>query len=348
MKKLFKITSLAIAAAMALSFASCGENSENDSTAQNTDAVTEAPYPSPDYSSYPDVMKINGKNVTYEEYRYYFLNVKYMFDRGDGEFWKDHSYDEEIKTEALAYIKRQYAVEALAKQYEIALTDEDYKALDETIEVNKKQFDSINKYNEYLDYLNLTDRSNYRLAEVYTLETKLYEYLTSESSDRVIHGEKTLVNDFIDNYVYCADWIVLYNDYGDDVNENKTLADRIKTQLDGGADFTELKITYSEDTRTNVTKAPQYLMELPYDRYIEKTILTLEEGKTSDVIELPYGYAVVRRCENDKKYIEENFDSVFVPYYEESMFEIMLDNAEKGLTVEYLEGYENLTVSTLR
>lgn len=345
MKNFLKIITLALTSATLLSFASCGGN--DTGSTQDTSQTTTAPYPSPDYTSHPDVMTINGKAVTYEEYRYYFLNVKYMYDRGDSDFWKDNSYDEEIKEETLKYITRQYAIEALAKQHGVELTSEDYKELDETIEINKEQFDSIDEYNEYLDYLNLTDRSNYRLAEVYILENMLYEYLTGAKSDFTIQGEKTLVNKFIESYVYCADWIILYNDYGDDKNENKTLIDRIKSQLDGGSDFTELKIAYSEDTRTNVSEAPQYIMELKYDPYIQNTITSLEEGKTSDVIELPYGYAIVKRYEKDSEYIEKNFDSFFVPYYEQSMFEIMLDNIEKELDIVYLEGYDKLTVATV-
>lgn len=348
MKIYLKIICFLSALAMVLPFSACGDG-DNSESVSDTSAVTEKEaYPAPDYTSHPDVMSIDGKNVTYEEYRYYFLSIKEKYDRGDDNFWQDRDLDDEIKKEALPYLTRQYAVEALASQYDISLSDEDLKTLDETLAANKAEFDSADEYNEYLDYLYLTDRSNYRLAKVYLLENKLYSYLTGDESDNVIYADKALVNTFIENHVYCADWIVVYNDYGDDKNENETLINRIYTQLQEGKDFTDLKIAHSEDTSTNASENGQYFIKGTYDAYIDETVEKLEDGKYSEIIELPYGYAIVKKLAKDEEYIEKNFNSVFAPLYERSMFEIMLNKEEEKQNIVYFDSYNDLSVKTAK
>ena len=347
MKLYLKIICLLTAFAAVLTLVSCTNDYESESTA-DTDAVTEdKSYPAPDYTSHADVMSIDGKNVTYEEYRYYFLNIKEKYDRSDSTFWNSNIYDKEIRKEAEKYLVRQYAIETLAEQYEVSLSDEDLKTLDATIETNKSDFKTIDEYNEYLDYLHLTERSNYRLAKLYVLENKLISYLTGEESDNVIYADKDLVNKFIDNYINCADWIVVYNDYGDDKNENKTLINRIYKQLEEGKSFTDLKIAHSEDTNTNASENGQYFTEGTYESYIDESVKNLEEGKFSEVIELPYGYAIVKKLAKDTKYIESNFESVFAPLYERSMFDIMLDKIVEDQYIVYFDGYDDLTVKTV-
>ncbi len=347
MKLYLKIICLLSALAMMSTLVSCTDDKGTD-TSSVTDAVTEAKsYPSPDYTSHPDVMSIDGQNVTYEEYRYYFLNIKEKYDRADSTFWEGNSFDKEIKAEAEEYLFRQYAIEALAKQYNVSLSEEDIKTLDATIETNKADFNTIDEYNEYLDYLHLTDRSNYRLAMLYVLENKLFSYLTGDDSDNIIYADKELVNKFIENYVMCADWIVLYNDYGDDKNENKTLIERIYKQLEEGKSFTDLKIAHSEDKNTNASNDPQYFIEGTHDAYIDEAVKKLENGKYSEIIELPYGYAIVKKLEKDTKFIETNFNAHFAPLYEKSMFEIMLDKIIEKQQITYFDSYEGLTVKTV-
>lgn len=332
---------------MMSSLISCnGDKNTEDVT--DTAAVTEKKdYPAPDYTSHPDVMSIDGKSVTYEEYRYYFLNIKEKYDRSDSTFWNDNSFDEEIRKEAEDYLYRQYAIETLAKEYNVTLSEDDLKTLDATIETNKSDFNTIDEYNEYLDYLHLTERSNYRLAKLYVLENKLFAHLTGDESDNVIYADKELVNKFIETHLNCADWIVIFNDYGDDKNENKTLIERIYKQLTEGKSFTDLKIAHSEDTNTNASENGQYFTEGTHDSYIDNALKTLEDGQYSEIIELPYGYAIVKKLAKDTKYIESNFNSYFVPLYEKSMFEIMLDKVIEKQTVTCFDGYENLTVKTV-
>ena len=151
MKLYLKIICLLTAFAAVLTLVSCTNDYASESTA-DTDAVTEdKSYPAPDYTSHADVMSIDGKNVTYEEYRYYFLNIKEKYDRSDSTFWNSNIYDKEIRKEAEKYLVRQYAIETLAEQYEVSLSDEDLKTLDATIETNKSDFKTIDEYNEYLD-----------------------------------------------------------------------------------------------------------------------------------------------------------------------------------------------------
>ena len=184
-----KLISVLLTFVTLLCFVSCngesavtGDTTKSEDTSSQTTAEEE--FFLPDFSDKSDVLSINGRNVTYEEYRYYFLNMKDVYDRGDDAFWEENDYTEEIKKAVLNYLARQYAVEDLAAQYDIKLSEEDYEEIEGMIASNKSDFANESEYNKYLDYLNLTEDSNYRLATVYMLEEKLYEYLTGEECQK--------------------------------------------------------------------------------------------------------------------------------------------------------------------
>ena len=325
-------------------------NSDQSSTDDDFQTVfqTDAYVPSPDYTDHADVLSINGKNITYEEYRYYYLNIKEKYDRGDDAYWNSHDYNSEIKAEALRYLSRQYAIEELASEYGISLDEDDLEELEKTLKSNKDEFESESEYNAYLDYLHLTDRSNYRLASVYSLEQKLFEYLSSEESDFVIHYAESLVDKFVSSQVFRGDWIILYNDYGDDKNENRSLAELIIENVNNGEKFATLKAQYSEDSKTSSNPDGQLMFKGEYDKEIEDAVLSLESGKVSNVIETPYGFIVATRYELDEKYKEENYHTVIVPYYQQSMFEIMLKKLIEKQTVIYFDTYDGLNVNTVK
>lgn len=343
-----KLLCALLACISVFSLASCNDSTVSETAVNSeTQSETQSIYPSPDYSDKADVMSINGKNVTYEEYRYYFLNIKTKYDRGDVTYWERNDYNEDIKAEVLTYLARQSAIESLAAEYNIALNDDELKQLDEMIASNKAAFDDDNEYNEYLDYLNMTDRVNYRLAKVYTLEQKLFAYLTGEESDFVIHYAESLVRKFIETHVFRGDWIIIYNDYGDDKNENKTLAELIIENVNAGEDFATLKSQYSEDTNTNSNPDGQLMISGEYDKEIENAVKSLQVGKMSGVIETPFGYIIAKRMDIDEKYIENNLHTVLVPYYQQSMFEIMLDKHVADQQIEYFDIYSSLNVDTV-
>lgn len=343
-----KLICFLLACLICVPLTSCNGSQSSTSADSQTVSETDAYVPSPDYTDVADVLSINGTSVTYEEYRYYYLNIKEKYDRGDAVYWNSHNFDSEIKSEALKYLSRQYAIEELASEYGISLDEDDLKELENTLKMNKDEFKSESEYNAYLDYLHLTDRSNYRLASVYSLEQKLFDYLTSEESDFVIHYAETLVDKFVSSQVFRGDWIILYNDYGDDKNENRSLAELIIENVNKGEKFATLKSQYSEDSKTSSNPDGQLMFKGEYDKEIEDAVFSLESGKLSDVIETPYGFIVAIRYELDEKYTEENYHTVIVPYYQRSMFEIMLKKLIEKQEVAYFDTYEGLNVNTVK
>ena len=313
-----------------------------------TETETE-PYVLKDISGIPSPVKINGEEVPYAVFRYYYAAVKYRYDRDDPSYWDDNDYSGEIRDEVMRYIRRNYAVEELAKQYNVELTPVEKKKIEQQLYTERiSGYEDDNDYYKTLDEYYLTEDVNYYIEELASLEDKLYEYLLSEESGPKIKTEQELVQRYIDNYVIRADHILILNDDGDDKNENETLIKEIYEKLKNGADFEELKEKYSEDEETSGSEIGYYMAKDDISKILSDTAFSLQEGEMSGIVYAPYGYHIVKRLVKDEDYIKENLSSVFASFYQSHMFEEMLNKLTEKQNIEFDQSFYTYTPSTIK
>ena len=326
-----------------ISLLSCGGNE----TVTETQTETEE-YVPVDVTGIPSPLFINGEEVSYAFYRYYFAAVKYKYDADDDSFWEDNDYTEEIRAEVLRYIRRSCAVAELAKQYNIELTDSEKKQIEQTIMSDRLQYESDGDFYKALDSNYLTEDTYRRIEELSSLEDKLLKYLTDSESGPKISDDPALIQRYIDNYVIRCDHILILNDEGDDKNENGTFIKELYEKLAAGADFEKLKEKYSEDDQTNHSDVGYYIAEGDISQILSDTAFALEEGQISEVISAPYGYHIVKRLPKDEEYIKENLNGSFVSFYQSHMLEEMLKKIVNNQTVVYDDSYYTYTPATLK
>ncbi|MGN0606005.1 MAG: peptidylprolyl isomerase [Oscillospiraceae bacterium] len=147
------------------------------------------------------VMTINGKEVTLDEYRYYFLNLKKSADYGSDDYWNGQSYANEngetisaeqnadekleaLKEQVLTYIKNNCAVELFAEQNNVELTDEEKEESKNEFLKNKQAYIEENNlddagWNDYINSIYCTEDLYIKTMERQSLEYKnirtLYE-----------------------------------------------------------------------------------------------------------------------------------------------------------------------------
>ena len=317
---------------------------------EQTDTETEEEsYVMTDISGIPAPAKINGEELPYAVFRYYYSAVKYRYDQDNDAYWDKHDYTEKIRDEVMRYIRRNYAVVELAKQYDISLDSVEKRKIEQQLYSERvSQYESDYDYYKTLDAYFLTDEVNYYIEEMAALEDKLFEYLISEDSGPKISSDTALVKRYLDNYVIRADHILILNEPGDDANENETLIKEIYEKLQNGADFEELKETYSEDEDTNTHDVGYYMAKNDISEILSDAAFALEEGQMSEIIYAPYGYHIVKRLPKDEEYIKDNLNGYFLSFYQSHIFEEMLNKLKDKQTVEYDESFYKYTPRTIK
>ncbi len=344
MMKKTRIIAVVICAVLLL----CGCNtSDSDTTSAQTEADTFSEVAYPDM---PSPLSVDGVQISYDEYRYYFNGIKYQYDGGYDDFWTtaDDEVKQTVKEKTLNTIKQNLAVRTLAAQYGVTVTDDQLSEIDEAVAMMKSQFETEAEYYRYLDSMHLTEAVNDILARDYYLRANLYEYMIGDESGNIINPLEDKVRKFIANYMICADRIFISKDYGDDVNEIQTLLDLIKSKLDAGEDFNEIKKQYSEDTSTSDNLAGVYFYKGDYDDYYYNAALELKEGETSDIVSTPVGYMIIKRYPHDEEYITEHLEDEFNNSYCTHMFSFAIEKEIAKQNVVTSDSYDEIDVSNIK
>ena len=338
-----------VCAVLLLSFILCLFGCNGNGTVTETETETEAEsYVRVDISDIPSPLSINGEEVPYSVYRYYFAAVKYRYDNDDTSFWEDNDYTDKIRDEVMRYIRRNYATAECAKRYGVELTEAEKRQVEQKIMSDRLQYADDDEYYRSLDGNYLTEDAYRFLEELASLEDKLLSYLTSEESGPKISDDPVLVKRYIDNYVIRCDHILVLNDDGDDKNENETLIKELYEKLKNGADFEELKEKYSEDDQTNTSDIGYYIAEGDISQILSDAAFSLEIGQMSEVIYAPYGYHIVIRLEKDEEYIEDNLTSTFLSFYQSHMLSEMVKKLVEKQNIVYDESYYTYTPATIK
>lgn len=344
-----KTVSLFLAALTALCLSvqlcSCGK----DAAVTSEPETTAEPYVMKDISGIPSPVSINGKEIPYAVFRYYYAAVKYQYDLDDDSFWTYRDLDEKLRETAMRYVRRNAALEEAAGLNGVSLSDpEKNKAKQNVASSRYSSYENDEDYYRALDEYYLTEETNLYLEELSLLEEKLFEYMKSPESGPRISSSPELVKRYIDKYVIRADHILIKNDEGDDVNENETLINELCEKLKNGADFDELKSKYSEDTATKNDGTGYYIAEGDMSQEFSDAAFSLQPGEISGVIYAPYGWHIVKRLEPDQEYIDANADGYFLEFYQQHMFEAILKKLMDAQKIEYDASYGEITPLTIK
>lgn len=283
------------------------------------------------------VMKIGGFDVSFEHYRYLYMNIRDELLSSENDYTAEE-LDTQIRDTVMKSLKHYASISELAKNKKISLTSDDSAYIDELVNETISDYGSeVEFQNALREAYSTEDFFRYAL-ELQQLETKLRSYMTSEATGELAADDATIENDVYKNF-YRAKQVLIKNDNGKSKTQNLELANKILSDALSGENFDTLIEEYSEDTTGGdyCFTAGQLLEEF------ENAVSSISSGEIySEVVETEVGYHIVMRTDITEDYINSHFDDLRSAYLARRFNETLTEYSDT-LEVKKEEIYDTLT-----
>ena len=290
------------------------------------------------------VMTLGGYNVTYDFYRYLFLNTKDYLSDGDKDFWTKEGNDVEmVKKYIIDSLNDTYAMFTLADKYKITLSDEDKTYIDNMIEQSKGTM-TDEEFKKSLEASYMTPELYRFILEVQQLEILVYNHIIAEDSGIIFADDKTVKKAVSEDFVRATHILFLIEDE-EGKTEKKELADQLLQRLKNGEDFEALKEEYSEDTGLKGNTDGYYFLRGVYDKAFEDAAFNLKEGEISEVVTSDLGYHIIKRLPIEDKYVDDNLEDLRSQYLTSKYYEI-IEETYKDFEASYKKDYSDIKLDS--
>ena len=283
------------------------------------------------------VMKIGGFDVSFEHYRYLYMNIRDELLSSENDYTAEE-LDTQIRDTVMKSLKHYASISELAKNKKISLTSDDSAYIDELVNETISDYGSEEEFQNALREAYSTEDFFRYALELQQLETKLRSYMTSEATGELAADDATIENDVYKNF-YRAKQVLIKNDNGKSKTQNLELANKILSDALSGENFDTLIEEYSEDTTGGdyCFTAGQLLEEF------ENAVSSISSGEIySEVVETEVGYHIVMRTDITEDYINSHFDDLRSAYLVRRFNETLTEYSDT-LEVKKEEIYDTLT-----
>ena len=288
------------------------------------------------------VLKINGKEVSADTYRYQFLTMRDENDEGDENFWTDENAAT-LKEQVTEFVALLVTVEELAADYGIVRGAESAAYAEQEFLATQAGFASEEEFHDAMAGLYMNETSyKYQLESDY-LQMQLYSSLFGEGGRYALSNEE-FVELVRSDYVRVRYLAINYD--ASNYAEKRAHAENL-AQMATDENFVELVNQYSEEKGMVSNPDGLYLRAgMTTDAAFETACFALEENEISGLVETDHAFYVIKRLAPETEYIEQNIEDMISDYYGSIFSQLLLDAAE-GYTVEYAEIFDEISVSTM-
>ena len=299
-----------------------------------------------------EVFRIDKASCRLPEVMVYLTNVKNQYEKALGsQIWQTsyegETLEEDVKETVLAGIARIKAMNLLAEQYGISLSDEE---LGRAARAAGQYYESLSGREREL--LGADERLLRMMYEEYSLAEKVYEYLITDINPEISDDEArtiTVQHILIKTYsLNAAGERVPYPD--EKKKEAYARAKEALRKAQEGEEFAKLIAEYSEDSN------PSYSFEKgTMEAAFEEASFNLGTDEISDIVETGHGYHIIKcistfdRDETDRnkvKIVEQRRKEAFNEEYSGFVEGLTRSlNEELWDTVGFIEDPEVVTGS---
>ena len=275
------------------------------------------------------VVTIDDTKFTKADLNMQLYNLKYSYFGKESYEIPDATLDEQItslnmtvgeylKQQAVEELKILTAVERIAEDNNISLSDEDYEELEENKEEVISNVGGKSEFKKLLRKNNITEAAYDKFYYINKLYDKVFEelYSSGKKNDLTTEEKESAKEEYFEKYLKIQQIVLAKIDVstGSDlsdtiINQKETLANSILTEAINGADFEDLIIKYSEEAQEKGNNTYYYAKGDLLEN-IESVVVGLGAGSISDVIETDYAFHIVKRLELDDSKLENYYDIV--------------------------------------
>ena len=268
-------------------------------------------------------LTIGEFEISYNEYRYYYLYTKAQTEAYQGaEYYDvdvDGSKEQQLFDDTEGYIRRTYVWLTYAQENGIILTEEEKQGILKEAADNK-----ASQHEMYVAWL----RSQYYADEATYILIREKTLLNQKAAEAFLEAEKKLHDDdWMDGVVSAQHILYQFPDGADDAakeelrKEAQKALDDIRAAVNPVEAFTILRassssfnesygmwVNYGNDggqPEEGYTFGPGTMVDSFYDAAI-----ALRVDGISDLVETTYGYHIIRRCELDIETAEADKDGI--------------------------------------
>lgn len=290
-------------------------------------------------SGSPTVMELGGEKVSYNLLRYF--TIMYMDGLTAADYEKDEAMQQELTENVTSALRKLVACHKAAEEYEVELTEDEQKAIDDQITTFKESYESEEAYTQAITAQFGDEETFRRIIELNTLQEKLYKYLTHEYYGIIKSDDPTVRADIEAGNFFAAEYLFIYCSAGDRAEKGE-FAETLRSRIANGESMEAIDKEYQTEysLQMDYCNLPcfTYTEEL---QYFEDAVLALSVGEVADVIERSNGFLIVKRNELDQTYIDENFLSVVESYINREYTRYM-ENYAAGLELKWKSKYKDL------
>ncbi len=285
------------------------------------------------------VMTVGGERIYADYYNYVLQNMKEELLAGDPDFSPENPEDKKLLDEkVMEMILKNKAIALLAEEYDIKLTRDEKKSVDEYIDSLIASAGGREAFEKQLDEANMTEYTMRYLRKITILWNNIYNYITDDKNGVIKFTDDELLESIPDSFKRYR-YVVIYNDEGENREKNLETAEKVKELCENGTAFSELIKEYGEESNmTSRAEVGYYYIKGEIVEEIDDIVSQLDEWEISEVIDLSYAFFVLQRLPLDDGYIDENFEE-FRDSYKASVFDNMLKEKTDDIKVDYRELY---------
>ncbi len=290
------------------------------------------------------VMTVGGEKVEYQEYRYFYLNNKRDIFGADATL----NADDVARLKALCEdnVKNKHGLVIMAEKYGAKLSKENTESAKQYVESYRASCGDDETYLIALREQYLTDD----LFREMTLESMLAYSILDKMKEK---GELATDEASIDAALQSDDVVCVkevFVQYTSDETRSiaQKRAEEALKKLSEGAVFEDIMREYSDYNEVDLPPEHGYYT-MKYDALDEiwETVSKLAVGEYSVVVESPYGFHIVKRCEKNEAYMKTHRDEIFESYSYSKFYEKfypLIDSIEVEYT-SYGKGMDFVNLS---
>lgn len=279
-----------------LFFSSCEKNSPAlKEVSGETETQTEEFYPK-------DFLFLNNESVSFEEFRYYYLNYKNMYLEKDAAFFDQEENEEKLKNDIVTILLDNRGIRLLAEENGFVLTNADRKAVAENIKNAKKEHGE-KAFSESLSSVFMTEDLYRRSLENALVSSKLFSTLFEEGG-KFAWDKKTYYAYFKENFLSAETVLFPYEKKETKEKCENTLkkAEEFLEKLKSGEEFYYLVNTYGNDLV--FYEGDSFQKGKEKDTFYQ-AVAPLKAGEISPPVLTEDGVFLLRRIEDSPSLMEK-------------------------------------------